>query len=153
MHLGKRAEDVAIITSCVKGMKARAVRSPFTDRLARGEASPPKAKGWWFGKDGYRGRKGACVECLADGLCLCRASGYKESFCITDALLAAAVKGDTENGLFYTGQSLVKLGERDVADLPTSAEILASLEERLAREQLRHGQGPSATLGHAAAYG
>jgi NAD(P)H-dependent flavin oxidoreductase YrpB (nitropropane dioxygenase family) len=31
MHLGKKAEDVAIITSCVKGMKARAVRNAFTD--------------------------------------------------------------------------------------------------------------------------
>src|SRR5512140_3911137 len=38
MHLGKTADDVAIITSCVKGMKARAVRNAFTDRLAKGEA-------------------------------------------------------------------------------------------------------------------
>jgi nitronate monooxygenase len=133
MHLGKGAEDVTIITSCVKGMKARAVRNAFTDRLARGEAVPPRSKAWWYGKDGYQGRRKACIECLAEGLCRCRASGFKESFCITDALLAAAVHGDVENGLFYTGQSLVRIGERTLAELPSAAEILAALEERLAR--------------------
>jgi nitronate monooxygenase len=132
MHLGKGAEDVAIITSCVKGMKARAVRNAFTDRLARGEAIPPRAKAWWYGKEGYEGRRKACIECLGEGLCLCRASGYKESFCITDALLAAAVHGDKENGLFYTGQSLVRIGERTIEELPSAAEIMADLEERLA---------------------
>jgi NAD(P)H-dependent flavin oxidoreductase YrpB (nitropropane dioxygenase family) len=132
MHLGKTAEDVAIITSCVKGMNARAVRNAFTDRLARGEPVPPRSKAWWFGKDGYRGRRKACIECLAEGVCLCRASGFKESFCITDALLAAAVHGDVENGLFYTGQSLVRIGEQTLAALPSAAEILADLEERLA---------------------
>jgi NAD(P)H-dependent flavin oxidoreductase YrpB (nitropropane dioxygenase family) len=134
MHLGKTADDIAIITSCVKGMKARAVRNAFTDRLARGEAVPPKSKAWYFGKEGFQGRKSSCIECLAESLCVCRATKYKESFCITDALLAAAVKGDTENGLFYTGQSLVRIGEREVAELPTAAEILEDLEVRLAVE-------------------
>jgi nitronate monooxygenase len=148
MHLGKTADDVAIITSCVKGMKARAVRNDFTDRLARGEAVPPRSKAWWYGKDGYEGRRKACIECLGDGLCLCRASGFKESFCITDALLAAAVHGDMKNGLFYTGQSLVRIGDRDVQQLPTAAEILAALEERLAVEEpIRAG----AALAHEAA--
>lgn len=134
MHLGKKLEDITIITSCVKGMKARAVRSPFTDKLARGEAVPPRSKAWWFGKEGFEGRKKACIECLGVDLCKCRASGFKESFCITDALLAAAVKGDTENGLFYTGQSLIRIGEKTLAELPTAAEILADLEARLAAE-------------------
>ncbi len=134
MHLGKGAEDVTIITSCVKGMKARAVLNDFTERLARGEAVPPRSKLWYFGKDGYQGRRGACIECLGEGLCKARASGFKESFCITDALLAAAVTGDTENGLFYTGQSMVRIGERTVAELPSAAEILAGLELRLAAE-------------------
>src|SRR5512133_112295 len=62
MHLRRGAQDVAIITSCVKGMKARAVRNTFTDRLARGEAVPPKAKAWYFGKEGYLGRRKACIE-------------------------------------------------------------------------------------------
>ena len=131
MHLRRGADDVAIITCCVKGMKARAVRNAFTDKLARGEAVPPKAKAWYFGKDGYLGRKKACIECLAESLCVCRASNYKESFCITDALLAAAVKGDTENGLFYTGQSLVGIGERSADALPSVAEIMSDLEARM----------------------
>lgn len=134
MHLGKGEDDVTIITSCVKGMKARAVRNDFTERLARGEAVPPRSKLWYFGKDGYQGRRGACIECLGEGLCKARASGFKESFCITDALLRAAVTGDTEHGLFYTGQSIVRIGERDVAELPSAAEILATLELRLAAE-------------------
>lgn len=133
MHLGKRAEDVTLITSCVKGMKARAVRNAFTDSLARGERHPPRSKAWFYGPEGYFGRKKACIECLAAETCLCRGSNYKESFCITDALLAAAIKGDTENGLFYTGQSLVGIPDRDATRLPTVAEIMAQLEERLAR--------------------
>jgi len=138
MHLGKTADDVAIITSCVKGMNARAVRNAFTDRLARGEAIPPRSKAWWFGKDGYMGRRKACVECLGESVCKCRASGFKESFCITDALLAAAIVGDVEHGLFYTGQSLVRIGERTLAELPTVAEILGSLEARLAADEAIH---------------
>ncbi len=143
IHLGKTGEDVTIITSCVKGMKARAVRNAFTDKLARGEAVPPRSKLWFYGAGGYRGRRKACVECLGEGMCLCRASDYKQSFCITDALLAAAVRGDVENGLFYTGQSILRIPERALGELPTVADILASLEARLAP-----GQGGSR---HAAA--
>jgi NAD(P)H-dependent flavin oxidoreductase YrpB (nitropropane dioxygenase family) len=134
MHLGKTAEDVTIITSCVKGMKARAVRNSFTERLARGEVFPPKSKAWWYGKEGFQGRRKACVECLAESICKCRMSGYKESFCITDALLAAAIHGDKENGLFYTGMSLTRIPERTLAELPTAAEIMAELEARLAAD-------------------
>ncbi len=137
MHLGRGAEDVTIITSCVKGMKARAVRNAFTDRLARGEAIPPRSKAWWFGREGYLGRRKACIECLATDICKCRASSFQESFCITDALLAAAVKGDTENGLFYTGQSLTRIGDRDVGALPTAHRILEDLEALLAEEEPR----------------
>jgi nitronate monooxygenase len=137
MHLGKTAHDVVIITSCVKGMKARAVRNAFTERLARGEAVPPRSKAWWFGREGYQGRRGACIECLGENLCVARTSGFKESFCITDALLAAAVRGDTENGLFYTGMSLVRIPEGSVAELPSAATILADLEARLDGAALR----------------
>jgi nitronate monooxygenase len=132
MHVGKGPEDVVIIKSCVKGMSARAVRNAFTERLARGEAIPPRAKAWYFGKDGYAGRKGSCVDCLGADVCLCRASGFKESFCITDALLLSAIKGDKENGLFYTGQSVTAL--EDVGALPSAAEILQELEARLEAE-------------------
>lgn len=136
MHLGKGPGDVSIITSCVKGMKARAVTNDFTERLARGDAIPPRSKRWWFGPQGYMGRKGACIECLGVDLCKCRASGFKESFCITDALLEAAVHGDVDAGLFYTGQSLVRLGDPSLADLPSVAEIMAELEARVAADGL-----------------
>jgi nitronate monooxygenase len=132
MHLGKREADVTLITSCVKGMKARSVRNPFTDALAAGGHFPPRSKAWFFGKEGYFGRKKACIECLAVDLCLCRASDYKESFCITDALLAAAVKGDTENGLFYTGQSVTRIPEPSALALPSVREIFEMFEETLA---------------------
>jgi len=134
MHLRRGEMDVTLIKSCVKGMNARAVRNSFTDKLARGEAVPPRSKAWFFGKDGYMGRRKACVECLGESVCLCRASGFKESFCITDALLAAAVKGDTEGGLFYTGQSLVGIGEKSVSALPSAEEILNDLEARVAAD-------------------
>jgi NAD(P)H-dependent flavin oxidoreductase YrpB (nitropropane dioxygenase family) len=156
MHLGKTAEDVAIITSCVKGMKARAVRNAFTDRLAKGEVFPPKAKAWWYGKEGYNERRKSCIECLAENLCLCRSSGFKESFCITDALLAAAVHGDKENGLFYTGQSLVRITEKTIDELPSAAQIMADLEERLAQTprpavRVPAVKAPAAASVHAAA--
>ncbi len=136
MHLGKGVDDVTIITSCVKGMKARAVKNDFTERLARGDAIPPRSKRWWFGPQGYMGRKSSCIECLGVDLCKCRASGFKESFCITDALLEAAVHGDVDAGLFYTGQSLVRLGSPDLADLPTVGQIMAELEARVAADDI-----------------
>jgi NAD(P)H-dependent flavin oxidoreductase YrpB (nitropropane dioxygenase family) len=149
MHLGKKADDVVIIKSCVKGMNARAVRNAFTEKLARGEAVPPKSKAWYFGKEGYMGRRSSCIECLGENLCVCRASGFKESFCISDALLLAAVKGDTENGLFYTGQSLVRIGEREVSELPSAAMILEDLERRLAADAA--AESPRASPGLEAA--
>jgi NAD(P)H-dependent flavin oxidoreductase YrpB (nitropropane dioxygenase family) len=135
MHLGKTAEDVTLITSCVKGMNARAVRNEFTDALAAGKVFPPKAKHWFYGKDGFQGRKSSCIECLGEELCLCRASGFKESFCITDALLASAVKGDARWGLIYTGQSITRIPETDATALPTARQILEDLEARLAAEE------------------
>jgi NAD(P)H-dependent flavin oxidoreductase YrpB (nitropropane dioxygenase family) len=141
MHLDKRDEDVTLITSCVKGMKARAVRNAFTEALAAGRTFPPRSKAWFFGKDGYFGRRKACIECLAAELCRCRASNFRESFCITDALLAAAVKGDLDNGLFYTGQSVTRIPEASAASLPTVQAILEQLDAACRRQldsTLRH---------------
>ena len=132
MHLARSARDVTLITSCVKGMKARAVRNAFTEALAAGHPFPPRSKAWFFGPEGYFGRRKACIECLAPELCRCRTSGYRESFCITDALLAAAIRGDVENGLFYTGQSLTRIPERSAEALPSVQEIFDSLDEALA---------------------
>ena len=143
MHLAKSEEDVTLITSCVKGMKARAVRNAFTEALAAGRHFPPRSKAWFYGKDGYFGRRKACIECLAEELCLCRASGYRESFCITDALLAAAIRGDVENGLFYTGQSVTRIPERSATALPTVREIFAMLDAAVAAG----AQGESARTG------
>jgi len=132
MHLSKGDQDVTLIKSCVKGMNARAVRNTFTEALAAGKRFPPRSKAWFYGKDGYFGRKKACVECLATDVCLCRASDYQKSFCITDALLAAAVKGDMENGLFYTGQSITRIPEQSAQALPTVTEIFDLFEAVLA---------------------
>src|SRR5512137_2245047 len=131
VHLGKNAEDVTIITSCVKGMKARAVRNPFTEGLAAGKAFPPRSKAWYFGPSGYMGRKKACIECLAEGLCKCRASDFQESFCITDALLRAVALGDEVMGLYYTGQSLVRLPEVRVSELRSVQDIVRDMDAAL----------------------
>lgn len=131
MHLGKTEDDVVVITSTVKGMKARAIRNRFTDALAAGEVFPPVAKAWFYGREGFRGRRKSCVACLAAELCVCRESGFQESFCITDALLRAAVLGDKEMGLFYSGQSVTRIPETDVSELKSAAELIATLEEEL----------------------
>ena len=130
MHLAKGERDVTLIISCVKGMKARAVRNAFTDALAAGKTFPPRSKAWFYGKEGYFGRHKACVECLA--ACRCRESKHTKSFCIADALLAAAIKGDVENGLFYTGQSVTRIPETSAADLPSVQEIFDMLDATLA---------------------
>lgn len=137
MHLGKTADDVVVITSTVKGMKARAIRNAFTERLAAGTVFPPKAKAWFMGKDGYRGRKKACIDCLARDLCLCRESNYTESFCITDALLRAAIDGDVENGLFYSGQSVTRIPERSLDELVGAHELIARIERELADSEMQ----------------
>jgi NAD(P)H-dependent flavin oxidoreductase YrpB (nitropropane dioxygenase family) len=131
MHLGKKAEDVVVIKSCVKGMAARAVRNAFTEALAAGQTFPPRSKAWFFGKEGYRGRKKACIECLSAEVCLCRQSDFQESFCITDALLRGAILGDTEKGLFYTGQSVTRIPEQKFEDLKSVQEIVSDLERAL----------------------
>ena len=88
--------------------------------------------------------KKACIECLATNLCKCRASDFQESFCITDALLRAAILGDPVDGLFYTGQSVTQIPERSVSDLETAQEIVTGLElavdewERIERSSPRY---------------
>jgi hypothetical protein len=112
-------------------MKARAVRNDFTDALAAGKTFPPRSKAWYFGPSGYMGRKKACIECLAESLCKCRASDYQESFCITDALLRAVALGDEVLGLYYTGQSLVRLPERQVGELKSVQAIVDDMDAAL----------------------
>jgi nitronate monooxygenase len=140
MHLGKDDADVVVITSCVKGMKARAVRNAFTDALAAGEHFSPRSKAWFFGSAGYRGRTKACIECLAQGLCKCQASDFRESFCIQDALLRAVKLGDTRKGLFYTGQSVTRIPEESLAELKSAQELVSDIEDGLARWEQVHGR-------------
>jgi NAD(P)H-dependent flavin oxidoreductase YrpB (nitropropane dioxygenase family) len=144
MHLAKGEADVTLITSCVKGMNARAVRNTFTESLAAGKAFPPRSKAWFYGKEGFFGRRKACIECLATDVCLCRASDYQKSFCITDALLAAAIKGDMENGLFYTGQSVTRIPERSTQALPSVCEIFDMFEATLAAAEAPATAGAAA---------
>jgi NAD(P)H-dependent flavin oxidoreductase YrpB (nitropropane dioxygenase family) len=144
MHLGKGEEDVVVITSCVKGMKARAVRNAFTDALAAGERFPPRSKAWFFGDAGYMGRRKACIECLAQGVCKCQTSEFRESFCITDALLRAVKLGDTELGLFYTGQSVTRIPEQSLAELKSAQELVMEIEDGLVRSIQRRSGGAEA---------
>ncbi len=139
IHLGRSDEDVVVITSCVKGMKARAVRNAFTDALAAGEHFPPRSKAWFFGSAGYRGRRKPCIECLAQGLCRCQVSGFRESFCIQDALLRAVKLGDTRNGLFYTGQSVTRIPEQSIAELKPVQDLVSDIEDGLALWEELHG--------------
>jgi hypothetical protein len=113
-------------------MKARAIRNAYTDALAAGQRFPPRSQAGFFGAPGYRGRTKACIECLAAGVCKCRASDFRESFCISDALLRAAILGDTTRGLFYTGQSVTRIPERTVGELKTVQEVIDDLEETVA---------------------
>jgi hypothetical protein len=107
---------------------------------------PPRSTAWFFGEDGYEGRKKACVECLGAGLCKCRESDLRESFCITDALLRAAILGDTVRGLFYTGQSVTRIPERTVRELKTVQEIVLDLDR-----MLEDGSHPTLELSSASA--
>jgi NAD(P)H-dependent flavin oxidoreductase YrpB (nitropropane dioxygenase family) len=128
MHLRRGGEDVTLITSCVKGMKARAVKNAFTEALAAGQHFPPRPKTWFFGPEGYMGRTKECIDCLGEGLCLCRESDFQESFCITDALLEAAERGNRQLGLFYTGQSVTGIEDRDPSCLPSVGQIFAAFD-------------------------
>jgi hypothetical protein len=112
-------------------MKARAVRNEFTESLAAGKTFPPRSKAWYFGPSGYMGRKKACIECLAESLCKCRASNFQESFCITDALLRAVATGDEVLGLYYTGQSLVRLPESRVGELKSVQALVDDMDDAL----------------------
>jgi len=144
MHLRRGNPDVTLITSCVKGMKARAVKNAFTEALAAGGHFPPRSKAWFYGPQGYMGRTKDCIECLGEGVCLCRDSDFQESFCITDALLEAAVHGDMERGLFYTGQSVTGIEDVDVTRLPTVAAILEELDRTLEADEAAARATPAA---------
>lgn len=82
IHLAAKPEDIVIIESPV-GMPGRAIRNPFTDRLAKGELDQD-------------------VTC--DG-CLKRCS---HAYCILD-VLDRSRKGDVEGGLIFSGDSAMRI--------------------------------------------
>lgn len=90
-----KKEDVVIIKSPV-GMPARAIKTPFVERMLRGEAYPPKR----------------CNGCLSG----CPGAD-KTPYCISRALIAA-VTGDYENGLFFCSGEVEKTNQMmSVSDL------------------------------------
>lgn len=80
-----KKEDIVIVQSPV-GMPGRALRTPLIRRLEQGERIAP-------------------THCYG---CLTPCSPDKAPYCITKAL-AAAVKGDVENGLFFCGSNVWRL--------------------------------------------
>ena len=77
-------EDIVKIMSSV-GLPANAIKSRFTELIKKGEAPPPED----------------CNDCLKK---------CTKNFCIRDALIAAR-NGDTENGVFFTGEDMHKVKE------------------------------------------
>jgi NAD(P)H-dependent flavin oxidoreductase YrpB (nitropropane dioxygenase family) len=82
MHVGTKPEDIVIIESPV-GMPGRAIRNPFTEKLAKGEL----------------------YQDVACNGCLKRCS---HAYCILDALDRSR-KGDVEGGLVFSGDSASRI--------------------------------------------
>ena len=120
------------VDRCAPGILARLLEGRAEDVTDSLGDIVERSKAWFFGKEGFRGRTKACIECLGEGLCKCRTSDFRESFCITDALLRAAILGDTTRGLFYTGQSVTRIPERTVEELRSVQELITGLEEIVA---------------------
>ncbi len=79
VYVEARREDILIIKSPV-GMPARAIKTPFVERMMRGETVP--------------------VRCPYN--CLKPCNPKKVPYCIAEALIKAK-RGDYENGLFFCG--------------------------------------------------
>ena len=86
--LDAKEKDLMIIKSPV-GMPGRAVKTELFKRLEKGEKFPSDI----------------CSNCLKH----CP-HGLNAPFCISRALIAA-VKGDTENGLFFTGANVERVNQ------------------------------------------
>ena len=82
-------EDDALIIQSPVGMPARAVNSPLLKRLAEGERYPAV-------------RCNNCLEACP--------KGDKTPYCISRALVAA-VKGNWEDGLFFTGGNVGRVNK------------------------------------------
>ena len=78
-YLKAQKEDIVLVSSPV-GMPGRAIRNSFLERVEKGEVQRPQK----------------CFGCLK------HCNPAEIPYCITEALIHA-VKGDTENGLFFCG--------------------------------------------------
>lgn len=87
LYVSARAEDVVIIDSPV-GMPGRAIRTPFVDRLLRGEGEPFHC--------GYQ--------------CLKTCDPRTAPYCIAKALFNA-VKGDLEHAVVFAGFNVSRVNE------------------------------------------
>ncbi|MBD3208692.1 MAG: nitronate monooxygenase [Candidatus Nealsonbacteria bacterium] len=99
-YLDADKEDGVIIRSPV-GLPGRAIKTPFVDKVLKGEAPPPdprKCKG--------------CISSICD-----------KNYCILDALEQAR-KGDLENGLVFAGSNFWRIEK-----MTTVKELLAELVE------------------------
>ena len=105
--VGAKEEDIILIKSPV-GMPARAVNTPLLKRLAQGET--------------FRAKR--CNNCLT-------ACKKDESipYCISRALIEA-VKGNTEDGLFFTGSNAARV-DRIVTVKELMDEILSEYREAI----------------------
>ncbi|MEK6347553.1 MAG: nitronate monooxygenase family protein [Burkholderia sp.] len=107
-----RPEDIVDFVS-VTGLPARAVRTPWLERYLRHEARIRAKLG------ALRQRCPTALECLS--VCGLR-DGVERfgHFCI-DTRLAAALRGDVANGLFFRGREALPFGSaiRSVRDLLT----------------------------------
>ncbi len=75
---------------------------------------------------------------------VCQSSEFRETFCISDALQRAVRLGDTERGLFYTGQSVTRIPEQSLAELKSAQELVTEIEDGLARWIPRRNSGQAA---------
>ncbi|TKC90270.1 nitronate monooxygenase [Trinickia terrae] len=123
-----KPEDIVEFVS-VTGLPARAVRTPWLDRYLRNETRIRNKIG---------AIKNACptaLECLS--VCGLRDGIEKFGhFCI-DTRLAAALRGDVNNGLFFRGREALPFGRairsvRDLLDLLLTGAARPAVETRCA---------------------
>ena len=98
-YIQAKKEDIVITKSPV-GMPGRAIKNPFLERIQRERIAPTR-----------------CFQCLE------RCNPKETPYCITDALVRAAL-GDVDHGLLFCGSNAYR-AER----IETVAEVMRKLTE------------------------
>lgn len=123
---GAQPDDIVEFVS-VTGLPARAVRTPWLERYLRHETRIRAKLG------AFRQRCPTALECLS--VCGLRDGIEKFGhFCI-DTRLAAALRGDVANGLFFRGREALPFGEairsvRDLLELLLTGSVAAPAANR-----------------------